>query len=275
MRRNDTTADTAQKRRGILDRPPVILFAALVGIGFGIFFLFFQNTYKPIPREQAEVVTGEFEKYETADGYCGITLQDGTYCLMSADTVSSDLESALTALEKGTMLHILINPRSRFVIEIRTDTAELLNLDAAQRVIRSKKSGSTILGVVLLAAGLLLVPYAVVSYRSQRRQDARRLAETQADGDSTALHPLHPADNGKTLLAAEAFHHNICYRKAKHVYMLAIDGTVYDELKTVLSSEHRLFARLDGHLFFAGFDEKLGSYIEADGKILKKKRRFF
>ena len=78
MRRNDSTADTAQKRRSILDRPPVILFAALVGIGFGIFFLFFQNTYKPIPREQAEVVTGEFEKYETADGYGGITLQDGT-----------------------------------------------------------------------------------------------------------------------------------------------------------------------------------------------------
>ncbi len=275
MRRNDSTADTAQKRRGILDRPPVILFAALVGIGFGIFFLFFQNTYKPIPREQAEVVTGEFEKYETADGYGGITLQDGTYCLMSADTVSSDLESTLTALEKGTMLHILINPRSRFVIEIRTDTAELLNLDAAQRAIRSKNSGSTILGVVLLASGLLLVPYAVVSYRSQRRQDARRLAETQAGGDSTALHPLDPADNGKTLLAAEAFHHNICYRKAKHIYMLAIDGTVYDELKTVLSSEHRLFARLDGHRFFAGFDEKIGSYIEADGKILKKKRRFF
>lgn len=256
MRRNDSTADTAQKRRGILDRPPVILFAALVGIGFGIFFLFFQNTYKPIPREQAEVVTGEFEKYETADGYGGITLQDGTYCLMSADTVSSDLESTLTALEKGTMLHILI-------------------LDAAQRAIRSKNSGSTILGVVLLASGLLLVPYAVVSYRSQRRQDARRLAETQAGGDSTALHPLDPADNGKTLLAAEAFHHNICYRKAKHIYMLAIDGTVYDELKTVLSSEHRLFARLDGHRFFAGFDEKIGSYIEADGKILKKKRRFF
>lgn len=274
MRRNDSTADTAQKRRGILDRPPVILFAALVGIGFGIFFLFFQNTYKPIPREQAEVVTGEFEKYETADGYGGITLQDGTYCLMSADTVSSDLESAMAALEKGTQLHILINPRSRFVIEIRTDTAELLNLDAAQRAIRSKNSGSTILGVVLLAAGLLLVPYAIVSARNQKWENAR-LAETQTVGDSTALHPLDPADNGKTLLAAEAFHHNICYRKAKHIYMLAIDGTVYDELKTVLSSEHRLFARLDGHLFFAGFDEKLGSYIEADGKILKKKRRFF
>lgn len=274
MRRNDSTADTAQKRRGILDRPPVILFAALVGIGFGIFFLFFQNTYKPIPREQAEVVTGEFEKYETADGYGGITLQDGTYCLMSADTVSSDLESAMAALEKGTQLHILINPRSRFVIEIRTDTAELLNLDAAQRAIRSRNSGSTILGVVLLAAGLLLVPYAIVSARNQKRENAR-LAETQTVGDSTALHPLDPADNGKTLLAAEAFHHNICYRKAKHIYMLAIDGTVYDELKTVLSSEHRLFARLDGHLFFAGFDEKLGSYIEADGKILKKKRRFF
>ena len=275
MRRNDSTADTAQKRRGILDRPPVILFAALVGIGFGIFFLFFQHTYRPIPREQAESVSGEFEKYEEADGYCGITLQDGTYCLMSADTVSSDLESTLTALEKGTMLHILINPRSRFVIEIRTDTAELLNLDAAQRAIRSKNSGSTILGVVLLAAGLLLVPYAVVSYRSQRRQDARRLAETQAGGDSTALHPLDPADNGKTLLEAEAFHHHIRYRKAGHVYMLAVDDMVYDELKTVLSSEHRLFARLDGHRFFGGFDEKIGSYIEADGKILKKKRRFF
>lgn len=274
MRRNDSTADTAQKRRGILDRPPVILFAALVGIGFGIFFLFFQNTYKPIPREQAEVVTGEFEKYETADGYGGITLQDGTYCLMSADTVSSDLESTLAALEKGTQLHILINPRSRFVIEIRTDTAELLNFDAAQRAIRSKNSGSTILGVVLLAAGLLLVPYAIVSARNQKRENAR-LAETQTVGDSTALHPLDPADNGKTLLEAEAFHHHIRYRKAGHVYMLAVDDMVYDELKAVLSSEHRLFARLDGHRFFAGFDEKIGSYIAADGKILKKKRRFF
>lgn len=274
MRRNDSTADTAQKRRGILDRPPVILFAALVGIGFGIFFLFFQNTYKPIPREQAEVVTGEFEKYETADGYGGITLQDGTYCLMSADTVSSDLESTLAALEKGTQLHILIHPRTRYVIEVRTDKAELLNFDAAQRAIRSKNSGSTILGVVLLAAGLLLVPYAIVSARNQKRENAR-LAETQTVGDSTALHPLDPADNGKTLLEAEAFHHHIRYRKAGHVYMLAVDDMVYDELKTVLSSEHRLFARLDGHRFFAGFDEKIGSYIAADGKILKKKRRFF
>lgn len=275
MRKITPPTDATEKKRSIMDRPPVILFSAVVGILFGIFFLFFQNTYSPILREQAESVSGEFEKYEEADGYCGITLQDGTYCLISADTVSSDLESALTALEKGAMLHILINPRSHFVIEIRTDTAELLNLDAAQRAIRSKNSGSTILGVVLLAAGLLLVPYAVVSIRSQKREDARRLAETQADGDSTALYPLDPADNGKTLLEAEAFHHHICYRKAKHGYMLVIDGAIYDELKTVLSSEHRLFARLDGHRFCAGFDEKIGSYIAADGKILKKKRRFF
>lgn len=274
MRKNTPPADATEKKRSIMDRPPVILFFAVVGILFGIFFLFFQNTYSPIPREQAESVSGKFEKYEEADGYCGITLQDGTYCLMSADTVSSDLESALTALEKGTMLHILINPRSRFVIEISTDTAELLNLDEAQRAIRSKNSGSTILGVVLLAAGLLLVPYAIVSARNQKRENAR-LAETQTVGDSTALRPLDPADNGKTLLEAEAFHHHIRYRKAGHVYMLAVDDMVYDELKTVLLSEHRLFARLDGHRFCAGFDEKIGSYIAADSKILKKKRRFF
>ena len=272
MRRNDSTADTAQKRRGILARPPVILFAALVGIGFGIFFLFFQNTYKPIPREQAEVVTGEFEKYEAADGYGGITLQDGTYCIVSADTAPADFESAMAALEKGTQLHILIHPRTRYVIEVRTDKAEFLNFDASQEAIRSKNSGGTALGIILCVAGLLLVPYAVASFKKQKRESERLAVQT--DSASTAIRRMDTAQKGRMLLKADVAEYHICYRRVKFTNELAVNGVIYDELHAFLELEHRLFARLDGHLIEAGFDEKSGSYILFDGKIIKQKRRF-
>ena len=79
----------------------------------------------------------------------------------------------------------------------------------------------------------------------------------------------------RVLASAEAFGHEIVYRRVKRVNELVIDGHVYDEWEALIETAHTLSAQVDGHLFVVGYDGKFYSFIEVDGEVVAKKIRLY
>lgn len=109
------------------------------------------------------------------------------------------------------------------------------------------------------------------------------IAPEQTDGEAeeaqaTNSFALHVADvevKSRVLASANAFGHEIIYRRVKKVNELIIDGHVYDEWEAIIETAHTLSAQLDGHTFVVGYDGKLYSFIEVDGEVVAKKLRLY
>ncbi|MBP5765950.1 MAG: hypothetical protein J6X47_03075, partial [Clostridia bacterium] len=70
--------------------------------------------------------------------------------------------------------------------------------------------------------------------------------------------------------------HTVTYRRAGKVNELVIDGKVYDEtVPAFIETAHTLTARVDGHVFEAGFDGVSSSFIDVDGENVERKLRVF
>lgn len=82
-------------------------------------------------------------------------------------------------------------------------------------------------------------------------------------------------EKARVLASAEAFGHEIIYRRVKRVNELVIDGYVYDEWEALFETAHTLSAQFDGHTFVAGYDGKFYSFIEVDGERIAKKARLY
>lgn len=96
--------------------------------------------------------------------------------------------------------------------------------------------------------------------------------------DMANSHILRMADTtvkSRILLEADAAGHHICYRRVKRINELVIDGHVYDDVEMLVEGAHALNARLDGHVFQAGFDGVAHSYIRVDGVQVARKLRWY
>ncbi len=93
--------------------------------------------------------------------------------------------------------------------------------------------------------------------------------------NSNALRLADTEVKSRVLASAEAFGHEIVYRRVKRVNELVIDGYVYDEWEALIETAHTLSAKFDGHDFVVGFDGKINSFIEVDGKVVAKKVRLY
>lgn len=99
-------------------------------------------------------------------------------------------------------------------------------------------------------------------------------AETQ-NADSFAKRMADMEEKARVLASAEAFGHEIIYRRVKRVNELVIDGYVYDEWEALIETAHTLSAQFDGHTFVAGYDGRFYSFIEVDGERIAKKARLY
>lgn len=178
----------------------------------------------------------------------------------------------MESLAKGTKLSILVNPNNECVVEIKNDTAELLNFEESQKAIDSYDNGYIAIGWFACAAGVFLIIYALCSADYERKEKSRHAAKVKGV-ESTYLRHADPAVKNRVLLEATADGYSICYRRVKSVNELVINGRVYDEKKGVIEFEHKLCASLDGHSFAAGTDEDGYSYITFDGEIISCKKR--
>jgi len=180
----------------------------------------------------------------------------------------------MTSLEKGTKLYILVNPNNDNVIEVKTDTEELLNFELAQKEIYDYSKGSIWAGSIFCASGVLLILY-VIGSSIYKRTEFIKQAERKTDAVGNSI-PLRHADmnvKSRILLEAKIERYHIIYRRVKSTNELVINGRVYDEKKGVIEFAHALCASLDGHFFEAGLNSEDFSYISFDGNTLKSKKR--
>lgn len=262
----------------ITNRPLVLLFVAIVGICLGIFFIFAQSANKPIPREEAVSYSGKFEKYETSKNYCEIYFNDGSRYDVYPHTNSREFRDAMTSLAPGTQLYILVNPNNDYVVEIKTETAELLNFELSQQAIDLYDNGYIAIGILACIAGVFLIIYIIVSTDYKRKENERHALRQAKGGNdktsSTVMRYANAVAKSKILLKANVQGYEICYRRVKSLNELVINGRVYDEKKRIVEFAHKLYATIDGHIVEAGCDDESYSYIIFDGEMIQCKKRW-
>jgi hypothetical protein len=263
-------------RKNIIDNPIAVLIMAFLAIPLGIFFIVSQAANKPIPREEALSYSGEFEKYETSKNYCEIYFKDGSYYYVYPHTESYEFRNMMKSLEPGTKLYILVNPNNDYVVEVRTETEELLNFKISQQEIDSYDNGYIAIGIFACVAGVFLIIYVIGSTKYKRKENERdtlRKLQNPDKTDSAVIRFSDAIQKNKILLKTNVAGYEICYRRVRFVNELVVNGRVYDEKKGILEFEHKLCAIVDGHDIEAGYDSDSCSYIKFDRTIVKRKKR--
>lgn len=224
-----------------------MLFIAIVGICLGIFFIFSQNFNKPITREEAVSYSGEFKKYETSRNYCEIYFNNGSCYEVYPHTESREFRNMMSSLKTGTKLYILINPNNGYVVEVKTETEEILNFELSQQKIDSYDNGYIALGIFVCVGCFFLIIYIICEANYKRKENKRYAARKtefyNAETTSAVIRYADTTVKSRILLQANIQEYKICYRRVKSVNELVINGRVYDEKKVSLSL-HTSFALL-------------------------------
>ena len=286
MKKNKNNLDSSTSSRynwtaAAVKSPLTLMIFGVLAVALGIFFIVMQRENTPVPREEAIAYEGEFAEYEVWDNYRTLYFTDGTSHSVYPHTETTEFRKAMQSLEVGTKLYIMVHPQSGNVIEIRTDTEELLNFEASQAAIDRYDNGYVAIGICAIACGVFLAVYGIVmpfgNRKEERRQEARRQKQKSAAASGLPDTGLRRADmtvKHRVLLEATFEGYRICYRRVKSVNELVVNGVVYDEMKAVVEFPHDLTVTLDGHRIHAGLDEDDFSYIIVDGERIAEKKRW-
>lgn len=248
------------------------LSVAIVGIGVGLFMIFYHvKSNRPIVLEDAIAYSGTFESYQSE--YCTLSFQDGTQYKIYARTETKTFRERMESLETGTALSVLVNPNSHYVVEIRTESEELLNFEESLRAKAAYDKWYLILGTAVCVSGSLLILLIGLSIRYNRKGRGSRKEQEDPFAETRPLRRADPDVKHKVLLEAKAESYRVCYRRVKTVNELVVNGQVYDEKKGLFEFAHALHAKIDGHEVEAGLDETSHSYILFDGELLAHKKR--
>ena len=259
----------------IMEHPVALLVIGALAILFGIFFIVSQGENKPILRDEAISYSGEFEEYKVSKNYRGINFEDGTVHYVYPHTETQEFYDTMVSLEKGTVLHLLINPNNEYVAEIRTESEELLNFEDSQRAIDSYDNGYIGIGIFACACGVFLILYAIgsLAYKKKEGNRQKQKAKKRIEGQGDKIMRMATDVKHRVLLEATVGNYKICYRRVKHTNELVINGMVYDEIKGIIEFEHNLNTIIDNHKIEAGMDKNSFSYIKFDGSVVAEKKR--
>lgn len=260
----------------VLESKKGAVIVGILAIIFGLFFALTESVNKPISRSEAVAYSGEFEKYERSENYKEIIFTDGSSYLVYPHTETQEFADTMSLLQKGTKLYILVNPNNDYVVEIKTESRELLNFEESQAAIDAYDNGYIGIGIFVCFAGVFLIVYGFIysEHKKKEKTKQEKKEKRRAGGvDDAPVRRANRSIKAKILLEARAEDYEICYRRVKSVNELVINGIVYDEKKGVLEFSHNLSAVVDGHTIEAGLSEDSYSYILFDGQCLANKRR--
>ncbi len=99
--------------------------------------------------------------------------------------------------------------------------------------------------------------------------------EDEIISESVGLRVAEPLPKVRVLLETNYMGHQVCYRRVKRTNELVIDGYVYDEVEMLIETRHILTAKLNGHIYQAGFDGDVHSFILIDGDEVARKLRLW
>lgn len=260
---------------------PATLGFAVLAIVMGILFILLQGNTTPVPREEAIAYEGEFARYEVERNDRDLCFTDGSNFDVYAHTETNAFQETMKSLEEGTKLWILVHPHSDYVIEIKTETEELMNFEESQVAIDRYVIGYKVIGGIMIFAGLFVGFYGIWSQiahrKEQDRKEARHQKQKKTAESGLPDMGLRRADmevKHRVLLEATYGGLRICYRRVRKVNELVVGGVVYDEMKAVVEFPHDLTVTLDGHRIHAGLDEDDFSYIIVDGRRIAEKKRW-
>ena len=175
------------KYDAVMESPIALTVIGILAILFGIFFMVSQTGNKPVERAEALSYSGDFEKYEVWRNSREIHFKDGSIYQVYPHTEKQDFYDAMMALEKGTVLYLLINPNNEYVAEVRTDKEELLNFEDSQKAIDLYDNGYIGIGIFACVAGAFLILYGVFSHffkkkeSNRQKQKAKKRIKGQSD----------------------------------------------------------------------------------------------
>lgn len=262
-----------------------LILCPVVCIAIGLFvFILPEFDNQPVTRAEAKTVSGSFEKYEVFGNYRDLYFSDGTSYPVFPHTESAEFQKQMKAMEPGTHLTIAVHPKSGFVIEVRTDTEELMEFETAQQEIRRYGIGYICLGGVFFLLSIFISVYGFwqkAAAKKEEERQHRQLARTKTNADGNFTPPLRDAattGKARVFLQTKRKGCSIQYRRLKEVNELVVNGKVYDEMKARIEFAHNLRAMVDGHCIEAGMEDGHSCnfcYIRFDGMTIARKKRYF
>ncbi len=139
--------------------------AAIIGAillaSLAIFSCFVVGIYEPIDKEETIIRTVEFDHYSSyfsrgrTHRYIELTNEERIWISVGGE----NLANSLRALSPGTILTLRLHPDGT-ILEISTETKELLNFDGAQDELRTESIFWFVVGIIMFLGMIPCIAYA-------------------------------------------------------------------------------------------------------------------
>lgn len=168
----------ARKSNHDISRPCAIFIAVLSLL----MALFSTNTFltnSTIDKSEASEKTAVFDFCDIQYGrnfslaYAVLFFENAEEEYIRGICVNENLRKDIEALKKGTELYMIINPNNNYIIELRTDTKELLNFDYAQKMLRQEGVGFLYLAILMLVLCSYFIYKAITTKERITKEDIK------------------------------------------------------------------------------------------------------
>ena len=164
----------SKKRVGFdkADSPWIMIGMAIVAALMSIVFITMPRDYKSISREEAVSYEGQYDSYrEGSKDYVYITLADETEYTIHQICVYGETLDSLDRLQKGEKLYVLVNPKTEYVVELKTESNEILNFEKSQADMQREAKWFMWLGIAIDIGGVYLLIYGIYQLIKERKED--------------------------------------------------------------------------------------------------------
>ena len=154
------------------DSPLFMIGISVLCVLISIVFITMPNRYKSITREEAQQYEGAYSSHnQDGQDYVDIIFEDETELTIHQCCAYGEILDGLKALHEGEKLYVLINPTTDYIVELKTESKELLNFDDSQRLMLFEAKAFMWLGIVLDASAVILTAYGIYQLTKERKED--------------------------------------------------------------------------------------------------------
>lgn len=161
-----------------ISRQTAVVFVVLSLFMSIVFFnVYISNT--SVEKSESESIVADFEDYDYQKGrghsinYLFLIMESGENLSIDGVCVNEKLQNTIEEMEKGTRLHALVSNNTNTVVELKTDSEELLSFDYAQKKLRQEGIGFLVLSVFMLAGCAYFIYIAITTKEKLTKEDIR------------------------------------------------------------------------------------------------------
>jgi len=167
---DDNTGKRIRIGFSLSDSPVIVIIMSIVAIAMATFFVTMKNDFAFVERTECLAYTGTFEAYkQDHQDYIDLYFVDDEVLTVHHACGSDAFFDKLDALEKGERVAVLVNPNVDFVVEIKTDTQEVLNFGSAQKAMKNEAITFMWMGIVLYCGAAYLFVYGIYEFIKERK----------------------------------------------------------------------------------------------------------